>query len=232
MRIILSILTAGCITLWAGVAAATPSTTVWAPSTASVQGYLVPHLTYDTYFGKGVAAGQAGSPIYPVTTGLTMGVLPFEKLNMEIGFDLFVPSTYPLLLNAKLGVPEGVIFSGSPSIGVGIFGVGTKKSTSTTAGTDFNVIYGQIQKSFPFGGYISAVDTMGQARRSCGPTTALPLARKTGPALSEASTLLISLSTRAGSRRLPLGPTFRPVRMSTERLEFRHTSFSLTPSRC
>jgi len=136
---------------------ATPSTTFWAPSTTAIQPFLTPHITYDTYFWKGPAAGQAGSPVYPVTTGLTMGVLPWDNLQLELGFDLLLPSSDPLLLNAKLGVPEDKLFPFQPSLAVGIFGVGTKQSTATTLGTDYNMLYAQVQHSIPVvGGYVSA----------------------------------------------------------------------------
>jgi hypothetical protein len=141
---------------WAASAAATPSTTYWAPSTTYVQPFLVPHVTYDTYFWRGAVAGQAGSPLYPVDTGLTMGILPFEKLNLEVGFDLFLPSPDPLQLNAKLGLAEGALFAGSPSLAAGIYGFGTKASSGGVPGTDFRVLYGQLQKSLPWGGYLSA----------------------------------------------------------------------------
>jgi len=145
------------LTLTALAAHATPTTTVWAPSTTGIQPFLTPHLTYDTYFWKGTAAGQAGSPIYPITTGLTMGVLPFENLQLEVGFDLLLPSTDPLLLNAKLGVPEDKLFSFQPSFAVGIFGVGTKTSSVGSLGTDYNILYAQAQHSIPVvGGYVSA----------------------------------------------------------------------------
>ncbi len=130
---------------------ATPSTTYWAPSTTYVQPFLVPHITYDTYFGKGVYAGQAGSPIYPVTTGLTMGVLPWKELQLEVGFDLLLPSEDPFLFNAKLGTPEDTFFPGSPSLAIGIFGVGTKGDA-----TNYNALHAMIQKNLPFGGYVAA----------------------------------------------------------------------------
>lgn len=135
---------------WAGAARATPSTTVWAPSTTYIQPYLVPHVTYDTYFGKGPAPGALNSPAYPTTTGLTMGVLPWEKLNLEVGFDLMLPLNDPFMLNAKLGTPEGTFFAGSPSLAVGIYGVGTKSDVS-----NYNILYGQLQKSLPWGGFLS-----------------------------------------------------------------------------
>jgi hypothetical protein len=136
-----------------GVARATPSTTYWAPSTTYVQPFLVPHVTYDTYFGKGPPPGfgAGNTPIYPVTTGLTVGVLPWERLQLEVGFDLLLPTEAPLLLNAKLGTPEGTFFRGSPSLAAGIFGVGTKRGV-----TDFDALYAQAQKRLPWGGYVSA----------------------------------------------------------------------------
>jgi hypothetical protein len=142
---------------FATAASATPTTTFWAPSTTAIQPFLTPHLTYDTYFWKGPAAGQAGSPVYPVTTGITMGVLPWENLQLELGFDLLLPSPDPLLLNAKLGVPEDKLFPFQPSFAIGIMGVGTKTSTSTLLGTDYNMLYAQVQHTIPtVGGYVSA----------------------------------------------------------------------------
>jgi hypothetical protein len=143
--------------LAASAASATPSTTVWAPSTTYIQPFLTPHLTYDTYFRKGPIAGQAGSPLYPVTTGLTMGVLPWENLQLEVGFDLLLPSPDPLIFNAKLGVPEDKLFAFQPSFAVGIFGLGTKKSTDmNNLGTDYNMLYAQMQHTIPgIGGFVS-----------------------------------------------------------------------------
>lgn len=131
-------------------ASATPSTTFWAPSTTYVQPFLTPHLTYDTYFWKGQAPAAGPSRMYPVDTGLTIGVLPFEKLTLEIGFDAFLPSKTPFLLNAKLGVPEDLLFSHMPSIAIGAFGVGFNEGL-----TDYHLVYGQIQKTLPWGGYVS-----------------------------------------------------------------------------
>ncbi len=129
---------------------ATPSTTYWAPSTASCQARGVPHLTYDTYFGKGPAAGSQGAPNYPIDTGLTVGFLPFDKLQGEVGFDLLLPTQDPFLLNAKLCVPESAAFAGAPGISFGVYNLGFKKDV-----TDYNVLYLMLQKSIPGGGYVS-----------------------------------------------------------------------------
>jgi hypothetical protein len=136
-------------------ARATPTTTVWAPSTTAIQPFLTPHLTYDTYFWRRGSAGSTSSPIYPVTTGLTMGVLPFENLQLEVGFDLLLPADNPLLLNAKLGIPEDKLLKWMPSFAIGIMGVGTKGTTATQLGTDYDMLYAQAQHSLPFGGFVS-----------------------------------------------------------------------------
>jgi hypothetical protein len=139
------------IALVPSLALATPSTTYWAPSTATCQAAGVPHITYDTYYGKGTPPPGAGAPAYPIDTGLTMGVIPSSKIQAEVGYDALLPSSNPifLFLNAKLCTPEGSMFKGSPAIGGGFYNVGFKKGF-----TDYNIGYVNVQKSLPFGGYI------------------------------------------------------------------------------
>jgi hypothetical protein len=60
-------LSAATFLLVASAAWSTPSTTFWTPATTYVQPFLVPHITYDTYFREKAA--------YPIDTGLTIGVL-------------------------------------------------------------------------------------------------------------------------------------------------------------
>lgn len=123
--------------LTAAPAAATPSTTWWTPATTYVQPYLVPHLTYDTYFG------EAGA--LPIDTGVTVGILPFERLQAEVGFDLFYPGLRgkeALQLNAKIGVPEGAFGPLFPGISAGVYGVGFKKGL-----TDLDVFHLEIGKT-------------------------------------------------------------------------------------
>jgi len=133
------------------VAHATPSTTFWAPSTASCQARGVPHVTYDTYFWKGPAVGSQGAPGYPIDTGLTAGLLPFKKLQAEAGFDVLLPSPEPLFVNAKLCTPESSLFAGSPGISFGFYNVGFKQDV-----TNYDVLHVMAQKSLPFGGYVAA----------------------------------------------------------------------------
>jgi hypothetical protein len=122
----------------ATVASATPSTTYWSPATTYVQPYLVPHLTYDTYFGEPGA--------YPIDTGITIGVLPWEKLQGEVGFDLFYPGKTKngLLLNAKLVIPEGALGTLAPGFSFGVQNVGFEKDVN-----DLSLIHATVAKTFP-----------------------------------------------------------------------------------
>jgi hypothetical protein len=140
------------VALVPAIASATPSTTYWAPTVATCQAKGVPHITYDTYYGKGTPPPGAGAPAYPIDTGLTMGILPSDKIQSEVGYDVLLPSANPIFffLNAKLCTPEGSMFKGSPAIGGGFYNVGFKKGI-----TNYNIGYVDVQKSFPFGGYIS-----------------------------------------------------------------------------
>jgi len=136
--------------LLAKAASATPSSTFWAPSTASCQAAGVPHLTYDTYFGRGPVAGTQGAPVYPIDTGLTAGLIPSKKIQAEGGFDVLLPTESFWLFNGKLCAPESALFKGSPAIGGGIYDVGTKEDV-----TNFNVLYLMLQKALPTGGYVA-----------------------------------------------------------------------------
>ena len=89
-------------------AMATPSTLFWTPATNYIQPFLLPHITFDTYFNDKAA--------YPINLGLTVGVLPFEKVQAEVGIDFFFPywglnyffvqPAGALQLNAKAGLVE------------------------------------------------------------------------------------------------------------------------------
>ncbi len=129
---------------------ATPSTVFWAPSTPYVQPFGKLHVTYDTYFGS--------EALYPVDAGLTIGVLPWPKFQAEVGFDVFYP-TYssgepmdaPVLLNAKVGSPEGALFERSPGWSAGVALVGFEENV-----TDYNMGHLMLGMTFPRIGTLSA----------------------------------------------------------------------------
>jgi hypothetical protein len=133
---------------------ATPSTQIWIPST-DIQPFGVVHLGWDAYIKSESITG-----LYEATVangGITVGVLPFKKLGLEIGIDyrdLSSNHQYPMYFNAKLGTPEDAFFKYMPALAVGIFDVGFKKDL-----TDYNVAYGLLAKTiwklgrFSAGGY-------------------------------------------------------------------------------
>jgi len=141
----------------AGFAHATPSTTYWTPMTPDIQPYGILHIGVDNYFTVFRKASHSGGS-FPTDFGLTMGVLPFEKLQMEVGVDLLESSDYPWSFNAKLGTPEDALFKGSPTVQLGIFNVGTKKDV-----TNQNVVYGVIGKTIPGVGRLSVGPYIGNS---------------------------------------------------------------------
>lgn len=122
---------------------ATPSTTYWTPCTSDVQPFGKWHITYDSYFTVATRAGEKGD--FATDVGLTVGALPFEKLNLELGFDLQEPTDNPLSFNAKLGAPENSLFKNSPALNIGIFNAGTQKNK-----TDYNIVDFIAGKALPF----------------------------------------------------------------------------------
>ena len=132
---------------------ATPSTQVWIPST-DVQKYKNVHLNVDNYVSsEQEAAGGWKAPLFMI--GPTVGVLPYEKVQAEVGFDLMraglASDSDPLYLHAKVGTPEGSLFAGSPALALGGYNFGTKKDV-----TDQNIVYGLAAKNFGKIGRISA----------------------------------------------------------------------------
>lgn len=134
----------------AGAASATPSTTVWTPATTYTQPYLVPHLTYDTYVAeKGMLQN---------TYGVTVGVVPGDKVQGELGFDLFYPGITgnTLQLNGKLTLVENLLGKWSPALSVGIANAGFEKDYS-----DYDLLHATLAKttsigSLGLGGYYGA----------------------------------------------------------------------------
>jgi len=149
-----------------GIAQATPSTTFWTPMTPDIQPYGVVHIGIDNYFSVGnkTSDESAINNSFATDAGLTVGVLPFEKLQMEIGVDYLGPSDYPVYFNAKIGTPENALFKWSPALQIGIFNVGTKRNDEGQQnGTDQNIVYGVIGKTIPYLGRLSAGPYIGNS---------------------------------------------------------------------
>ena len=132
---------------------ATPSTQIWIPST-DIQKYKSVHLNVDNYVAaEKEANGAWKAPVFVI--GPTIGVLPYEKIQAEAGFDVIktglAADNYPVYLHAKAGTPEGTLFAGSPALALGGYNFGLKKDV-----TDQDVLYGLAAKNLPSLGRFSA----------------------------------------------------------------------------
>lgn len=135
----------------------TPSTHIWAPS-CDIQPFKVVHLTADFYVPT--VKNDNGDFASPVTNfGFTVGVLPFEKFQAEVGFDHIAGlgglDEYPFYFNFKFGLPENSLLNISPQVAFGMYSIGTKEDL-----TNFNIAYLKFAKTFgslgklSFGWYI------------------------------------------------------------------------------
>jgi hypothetical protein len=131
---------------------ATPSTQIWIPS-SDFQAWKTFHLGIDNYIRTAKANSIRGAGIYDI--GLTTGILPFKKFQMEIGVDYLAMGDslydeHPVYFNAKVGFPEDSLFKDCPAIAIGAYNFGLKKNL-----TNYNIIYGVIAKTLPIVGRIS-----------------------------------------------------------------------------
>lgn len=161
MKKALKAITAATLLASATLAGATPSTVVWTPATTYTQPFLVPHVTYDTYFGEQV--------LYPVDLGLTVGVIPPNAwVEGEVGVDAFYPlsatpakdeSSGPgafetknaFQLNGKLSLKEGALHAHAPGLSVGIMNAGLTKDLN-----DYNILYAVVGKTLGAFGTVTA----------------------------------------------------------------------------
>jgi hypothetical protein len=144
----------------ATIASATPSTQIWIPST-DIQPYKTFHINFDTYVRANT--NDDGSRTPPVVViGPTFGVLPYEKIQGEVGFDVISGGgdldKYPLYFHGKLATPEESLFKFSPAIAVGGYNFGTKSGDARNGelATNQNLVYGLLAKTFPVVGRLSA----------------------------------------------------------------------------
>lgn len=134
--------------LAASVSSGTPSTQIWSPST-DIQPYEVWRLGLDNYVRTNIN-GTVSNNVYDA--GLTVGVIPSSKIQMETGFDLIETGTqsladsHPLYFNAKIGTPEDAFGKGTPALAIGGYNFGTKTGVTTQ-----NIVYGLVAKTFPLG---------------------------------------------------------------------------------
>jgi len=139
---------------------ATPSTQIWIPST-DVQAFGTGHLNLDTY----IRTTSNGDWPNVISIGPTVGILPFEKVQAEVGIDYIdsgsgaVADSHPLYFHGKLGTPEESLFKNSPALAFGAYNFGTDVGV-----TSQNMVYGLAAKTLPVIGRLSAGYYRGSAR--------------------------------------------------------------------
>jgi hypothetical protein len=153
---------------FSGMAFATPSTQIWIPST-DIQPFKTVHLNVDAYFR---ASGVAKSPPSGTATrdanvydiGPTVGILPFEKIQAEIGFDYLTNANdpndnRPFSGNFKIGTPEDSIFTYSPALAFGMYNIGVNPGNGNaplvTSGQ--NILYFLAAKTLPVMGPVPSL---------------------------------------------------------------------------
>ncbi len=153
------------VAIAAGAALATPSTQIWIPST-DIQPFKDLHLNIDSYIrasSKSKAASPTGRDTNVWDFGPTIGILPFEKLQAEVGFDYLVNSSnpndnHPLMGNFKIGIPEDAFFKFMPALAVGMYNIGPNNYEGPSGGvpgraafisSGQNIAYALVAKTLP-----------------------------------------------------------------------------------
>ena len=183
------ILAAACLTvaMACGTAMAIPSEQIAIPST-DAKGFkevTINVISTERFSSK----PDAGPSSYDA--GILVGVLPFESLKLEVGFDYLTSNlqndnsadNHPFYFNAKLATPEDLGFKGMPAFAVGVYnrghlrqaGVGCKPRRWLSTRQD--LAYGLVAKTCPIIGRLSVG---GYVRRASGPwpmaaTRAIPI---------------------------------------------------------
>ncbi len=157
-RLMVLLFAAAMVVMAAGTAMATPSTQIMIPST-DVQPFKTVHFGFDTYIRTQKNPDGTYAPII-WDGGVTAGVLPFQKLQMEVGVDYirYGVTAYddsPVYFNAKLGTPEDSLFKYSPAIAIGIYNVGTRGG-DLAHNTAQDISYGLVARTIPIVGRLSA----------------------------------------------------------------------------
>jgi hypothetical protein len=150
----------------AGTALATPTIQIWIPST-DVQPFLLAHADIDNYF-RLARNSTGGRDTNTLDIGFEIGVLPFQKIQMEIGFDYLVLAQnpndqHPWSGNIKLATPENSMFDYSPALAVGIYNarpvaeILAQDAPHVYSGQ--NIVYGLVAKTLPA---LGAVPSLGR----------------------------------------------------------------------
>jgi hypothetical protein len=189
------ILAAACLTvaMACGTAMAIPSEQIAIPST-DAKGFkevTINVISTERFSTK----PDAGPSTYDA--GILVGVLPFESLKLEVGFDYLTTNqqndnsfdNHPFYFNAKLATPEDLGFKGMPAFAVGVYNVGTyDKPELATPGlgnsTRQDLAYGLVAKTLPVIGRLSAGGYVGAKRALANGSNTIDTNQNSGVMLS------------------------------------------------
>ncbi len=148
-----------CVSAW-------ETTEYWTSCVEDIHPYGVPELMIGNYFSVNKSALN-GSTAFPTDLGLETGVLPFNKVQMEVGIDAMYPSPDPYMFNAKIGTPEDAIVKGFPGIAAGVYDVGTNPSTTAYDIADIIVgktipYIGRLHAGYYYGNHAVLLNSSGQ----------------------------------------------------------------------
>ncbi len=158
-------LAATLVALASSSAMATFSGQIWIPST-DVKGFKEVNISIDNYLR---VSNKPDALANYYDAGITVGVLPLEKIKLEVGVDYYtdnvagsVASKNPAYMNFKAGIPEDAFFKGMPAIAAGMYGLNSANNVLSQ-----NIAYGLIAKTIPVigrlsvGGYNGAETSLG-----------------------------------------------------------------------
>jgi hypothetical protein len=150
----------------AGTALATYTSQIWIPST-DIQPFADFHLDVDSYIRASSIGKSTGNPnvrdpnVWDI--GPVIGILPFDKLQAEVGFDVLLNSTspndnHPVFGNFKIATPEDALFKFSPALALGMFDIGPSNYAKLDANgnplaalitSGQNIAYGLVARTLP-----------------------------------------------------------------------------------
>jgi hypothetical protein len=150
-----------------GTAMAIPSEQIAIPST-DAKGFkevTINVISTERFSSK----ADAGPSSYDA--GVLVGVLPYESLKLEVGFDYlstnqqtdYFADKNPIYFNAKLATPEDLGVKGMPAFAVGAYNLGTYDNANFGS-TRQNIVYALAAKTCPKLGRFSVGGYYGAAR--------------------------------------------------------------------
>jgi hypothetical protein len=148
----------------ATAAFATPSTQIWIPST-DIQAFKTVHLGIDNYFRASSRHDSGyGRDANVMDIGLTAGILPFDKVQMEAGIDYLTIAAdpndnHPIMGNFKIATPEDSFFKFQPALAFGMYNIGPTHNVDNAPliVSGQNIIYALAAKTIPAMGQVPSL---------------------------------------------------------------------------